>query len=75
MLKDKPQHAVLINNNQWLEIEPQGLMLSAVINQLSLVESSIAVAVNNNIINKALWHEYVLADGDQINVFSAIAGG
>ncbi len=34
-----------------------------------------AVAVNQSIISRSKWSEFVLNEGDQISLFQAIAGG
>lgn len=38
-------------------------------------EQSLAVAVNQQVIPRAEWHNLVLNHGDKITVFQAIAGG
>jgi len=46
-----------------------------VLDELKVDGGSMAVAVNNDIIPKQDWAQYVLNDGDNLNVFGAIAGG
>ena len=34
-----------------------------------------AIAVNQNIVSRSKWADYLLNEGDQISLFQAIAGG
>ena len=37
--------------------------------------NNIAIAVNNNVISKTNWTDYVLAEGDKITIIKATQGG
>lgn len=54
---------------------PDGSSLSQLLEQLSISQSGCALAVNQTIIPREQWSQYLLRDGDQILLFQAIAGG
>lgn len=54
---------------------PDGSSLSQLLEQLSINQSGCALAVNQTIIPREQWSQYLLRDGDQILLFQAIAGG
>jgi sulfur carrier protein len=54
---------------------PQASDLQSLITELELGNQAIAVAVNRQVIRRALWHEHQLQAGDQVDVVRAIGGG
>lgn len=66
---------VCINQKQWLDISPPNHSLAQVISDLALEGSNVAVAVNNTVISRSKWDQYIVRADDNISVFSAIAGG
>jgi sulfur carrier protein len=65
-------------NGQALQVEQktslqQVLRLVTELHQLDL--ENIAVALNQHIVPKSQWAEQGCQQGDQINVFNAVAGG
>jgi sulfur carrier protein len=56
-------------------ILPQATDLQSLITELELGNQAIAVAVNRQVIRRALWHEHQLQAGDQVDVVRAIGGG
>lgn len=49
--------------------------LHALLEQLGLLSPGIALAVNEAIVPRGLWSDYVLQDGDNVLLFQVIAGG
>jgi len=68
------QYFVTINNTNKVAIEPGVSTISDVILVLTL-ELNVAVAINDKIVGHRLWPTTVLAGGEQLSIFGAIAGG
>jgi len=66
---------VTVNQDQQLAIEADNNRLNEVISQINVDTATLAIAVNNAIVPRGQWSEFMLNDGDRINVFGAIAGG
>ena len=66
---------VTVNQNQRLSIAADNNRLNEVISQINVDTATLAIAVNNAIVPRGQWSEFMLNDGDRINVFGAIAGG
>jgi thiamine biosynthesis protein ThiS len=49
--------------------------LYSLITDLQLGNHAIAVAVNRQVIRRALWQQHILQAGDQVDVVRAIGGG
>lgn len=49
--------------------------LHSLITELQLGNQAIAVAVNRQVIRRALWQQHTLQTGDQVDVVRAIGGG
>jgi len=49
--------------------------LHSVIEEQRLGNQAIAVAVNRQVIRRALWQQHALQAGDQVDVVRAIGGG
>ena len=63
---------VLINNK---EVEPAAVTLLQLTEELSLPAQGIAVAVNNRMIPRTEWTDYVLSAGISIVIIKAACGG
>lgn len=63
---------VQVNNK---EVETQAKNITALLQQLSLPEQGIAVAVNNQMVPREQWADYVLKEGAQLIVIKAVCGG
>ncbi|NRA62814.1 MAG: sulfur carrier protein ThiS [Psychrobium sp.] len=74
-MNNKPKNAVSINQQQWLSITPLKTTLNEILAQAQTLDKNVAVAVNNEVIPKTDWPNFMLKDNDQISVFGAIAGG
>lgn len=66
---------VYINQQQKVALEHGKAGLKHLLTGLDIDTSTLAVAVNNDIVPRGQWDAYQLNDGDNINVFGAIAGG
>lgn len=62
--------ALQVNENASLQ---HVLLLATEHHQLDL--ANIAVALNQHIVSKSQWSEQGCREGDQIDIFSAVAGG
>ena len=51
------------------------LNVASLLERDSIEASGIAVAVNDFVVRKALWHERALQDGDKVEIVRAVQGG
>ena len=63
----------ILFNQQPLEVSANNL--SDLSLELQLPTSSIAVAVNNRLVPRTLWQDFLLQDGMSILVIKAVCGG
>jgi sulfur carrier protein len=63
-------HTLQVEQNTSVQ---QALQLATELHQFDM--ANIAVAFNQHIVPKSQWAEQGCQQGDQINVFSAVAGG
>ncbi len=61
-------------NEQSLEVA-ENSNIEQLLQQLDKPLNGSAVAVNQSIVSRSQWNEYILNEGDQISLFQAIAGG
>ncbi len=55
---------------------PAGSLLTTALEQnISLDAKGIAVAVNNAVVQKARWNDYILHEGDKVTIIRATQGG
>jgi sulfur carrier protein len=52
-----------------------GATAAVAIRLLTSAASGIAVAVNGEVVRRSAWDSTVLADGDQVEVLTAVQGG
>jgi sulfur carrier protein len=64
---------VVINGQQRL-VEP-GLRLSEAVALLTVAPSGVAAAVNGDLVRRVDWQSTELADGDEVEVLTAVQGG
>jgi sulfur carrier protein len=64
---------VVINGKQHL-VEP-GLRLAEAVALLTAAPSGVAAAVNGDLVRRGDWQSTELADGDQVEVLTAVQGG
>lgn len=62
-------------NQQVHTLETNQNSVTQLLSRLLVNQQGIAVSINQNIIPKSLWSETTLNDGDDISVFTMIAGG
>lgn len=54
---------------------PEGINLTALIEEQGIPTRHIAIALNNTVIRRADWDERQIKEGDEILVIGAIKGG
>jgi sulfur carrier protein len=66
---------VLITLNGQSRQAEEGISLTALVRQVSERATGIAVAVNGEVVPRSSWQETRLADGDRVEVVTAVQGG
>ncbi|GAB2740123.1 sulfur carrier protein ThiS [Streptomyces bullii] len=61
-------------NGEPQEIEP-GTALDAVVRSLTRAPSGVAAALNETVVPRAQWAATALAEGDRVEVLTAVQGG
>lgn len=61
-------------NGERHEVE-EGTTLAQLLQELKFTPNGTAVSVNDAIVPKGSWAEFVLAQGMKVDVFSLVAGG
>ncbi|MGB1296851.1 MAG: sulfur carrier protein ThiS [Psychrobium sp.] len=69
------QAFVFLNQQQKIPLAPDNRMLADVLKTIEIDMATLAIAVNNQVIPRGQWASCTLSDGDNINLFGAIAGG
>lgn len=64
---------ILLNKQQ--VAVPDGLSLCTFLQSQGIVQSGIAVAVNNRVIPKTIWAETMMNEADEVIVITAAFGG
>ncbi len=64
----------VIVNGQPVELS-DGATTAAAVQALTSAPSGIAVAVNGAVVRRSEWESTPLADGDQVEVLTAVQGG
>lgn len=64
----------IIYNGTALEIQ-ENLSLSIFISELKLETKTIAAAVDEQIVPKKNWDNFILKDGMNLDIFNLVAGG
>ncbi|WP_234313796.1 sulfur carrier protein ThiS [Streptomyces sp. NBRC 109706] len=54
---------------------PGGTVLATLVGELTGATAGIAVAVNETVVPRDRWPETTLADGDRVEVLTAVQGG
>jgi sulfur carrier protein len=54
---------------------PDGATAAEAVRLLTTAASGIAVAVNGQVVRRAAWESTPLADGDRVEVLTAVQGG
>ncbi|TYB78012.1 sulfur carrier protein ThiS [Bizionia gelidisalsuginis] len=66
---------VTITVNEKKHSFPQSITLFEVLTQLEISQNGIAIAINNNIIQKSKWPKTTLANTDALLIIKATQGG
>ncbi|MGB1298584.1 MAG: sulfur carrier protein ThiS [Psychrobium sp.] len=70
------QHAfVYLNQQQKIPLTEDKKLLADLLKTIEVDTSTLAVAVNNQVIPRGQWPSFPLSGNDNINLFGAIAGG
>lgn len=64
---------VVINGQQ--RQLPDGATAAEAVRLLTTADSGVAVAVNGEVVTRSAWPSARLADGDQVEVLTAVQGG
>ena len=64
-----------ITINGEVNILPGPLLLSELLQHYGYPASGIALAVNQNVIPRHSWADYLIQEGDHLDIFQVIAGG
>lgn len=62
-------------NQQVHILEKNQYNLIQLLSRLSLNQHGIAIAINQDVVPKTQWIETTLNDGDDVSIFTMIAGG
>ena len=62
-------------NQQVHILEKNQYNLIQLLSRLSLNQQGIAIAINQDVVPKTQWIETTLNDGDDVSIFTMIAGG
>jgi sulfur carrier protein len=66
---------VQLNVNGEARIVPDPVSLADLVSTLTVRTTGIAVAVNGDVVPRTLWTGRSLADGDAIEILTAVQGG
>ncbi len=53
----------------------EGVTLAEVVGTWSKTDQGVAVAVNDQVVSRSEWPGVVLADGDRVEILTAVQGG
>ncbi|GAC1300570.1 MAG: hypothetical protein NVSMB19_07340 [Vulcanimicrobiaceae bacterium] len=54
---------------------PSGTTLGALLRDIGIAETGIAIAVNERVVRRAAFEAHALHDGDAVEIIRAVAGG
>jgi sulfur carrier protein len=61
-------------NGETLEL-PEGSTIGALLERLGMARTGVAVAQNERVVTRAQFDSRTIADGDRIEIITAVAGG
>ena len=64
----------IVLNGEAFSVDGDG-SVSALLNQLDLVPSKIAVEVNENIVSRSEYDQFCLKNNDKVEIIQAVGGG
>ncbi|MYQ86056.1 sulfur carrier protein ThiS [Streptomyces sp. SID4936] len=64
-----------VSVNGEVRILAEGTALDALVAGLTVAHSGVAAAVNETVVPRGRWSATVLADGDRVEVLTAVQGG
>jgi sulfur carrier protein len=54
---------------------PDGCTVAQVVAMRARTDQGVAVAVNDQVVTKGAWSQVTLADGDRVEILTAVQGG
>ncbi|MEE1842331.1 sulfur carrier protein ThiS [Streptomyces sp. NPDC093108] len=73
MTAEPAPHSVSVNGE--VRILAAGTALDALVATLTAAHSGVAAAVNETVVPRGRWSATVLADGDRVEILTAVQGG
>lgn len=64
----------IVLNKKEIELKDNST-ITMLIENMSIVTTGIAIAVNNKVIRRNEWQNYILKDNDKVIVIKAVCGG
>lgn len=71
----KPYGQMKISINRSIVEVPEGVTLGEVLTRENLAGTGVAVAVDNKVVARNAWPEFVLSEGMKLTVIKAVCGG
>ena len=71
----KPYGQMKISINRSIVEVPEGVTLGEVLTRENLAGTGVAVAVDNKVVARNAWPEFVLSGGMKLTVIKAVCGG
>ncbi|MFD8823213.1 sulfur carrier protein ThiS [Streptomyces sp. NPDC059605] len=70
-----PSAALSVSVNGEVRVLAAGTALDALVASLTTAGSGVAAAVNETVVPRGRWSAVVLADGDRVEILTAVQGG
>ncbi|MGC8926561.1 MAG: sulfur carrier protein ThiS [Myxococcota bacterium] len=65
----------LIVNDREMEFESDELSISLLLEHLNIENTGIAICVNGNVVRKRDFSNYILKEGDRVDIITMVGGG
>ncbi|UED83704.1 sulfur carrier protein ThiS [Streptomyces profundus] len=74
-MTERTENRVAVRVNGEPRALPGGTVLATLVGELTSATAGVAVAVNEAVVPRGRWPETTLADGDRVEVLTAVQGG
>jgi sulfur carrier protein len=64
----------IVVNGEPAEV-PAGCTVATLVSQITSGKTGVAVARNDDVVSRSAWADTVLAEGDQVEILTAVQGG
>ncbi|MEO1941821.1 MAG: sulfur carrier protein ThiS [Campylobacterales bacterium] len=64
----------IVVNGEELEVK-EGITIGELLRQLKVLEQTVAIAVNSEIVKRDQWESYRLKEGDKVEALQFVGGG